>query len=79
MALYVKFSTLGKEETTNISLVEKPGYYKVTKIIVMSDLVTVLMKLVDRWVEVPFAAENAKVLANSGIASGINFYKEVPL
>lgn len=81
MALYVRFRKIGPVEVTSLSIKNDEGYQPVKKVIILSDLKTILLNLEEgnRWVEVDCDSDSIEALKNSKVLSGVNAFQEVPL
>jgi hypothetical protein len=81
MALYVRFRKIGPVEVTSLSIKNDEGYQPVKKVIILSDLKTILLNLEEgnRWVEVDCDSDSIEALKNSKVLSGVNALQEVPL
>lgn len=81
MPLYVRFRKIGPVEVTSLSIKNDEGYQPVKKVIILSDLKTILLNLEEgnRWVEVDCDSDSIEALKNSKVLSGVNAFQEVPL
>ena len=81
MGLYVRFRKIDNLEIASFSNKEREHYQPVRKVILLSDLKSVLLKLEkdDRWVEIELTIESIEHLKASKVLSGVNSFQEVPL